>query len=127
YLKVIATHAAVDYFRRNPSQRSDIPLDKVPEPKAEDIDADRKVQLQEVQACLLRVTKGPTGDRDRALFRLYYSHGLTAKAISQIASIGLSCEGVESVLGRLRLALRNCLLQQGHPKKGEAHERTTSP
>ena len=121
YLKVIATHAAVDYFRRKSNDHNTISLDKAPEPEAEDSDPDRAILLQEIDQCLHRVTEGGMRDRDRAVFRLFYLQGLTAKAISQIPAVGLSCEGVESLLGRLRAALRDCVKprnrQKDHPNE----------
>jgi RNA polymerase sigma-70 factor, ECF subfamily len=126
YLKVIATHAAVDFFRRRTRDRFNISLDKTSEPE-DNTDLDREILLQEVEACLLRITEGPARDRDRVVFRLYYVQGLTAKAISQIPSLGLRGDGVESLLGRLRQALRHCLRLQGGLSKEKQHERLPSP
>ncbi len=126
YLKVIATHAAIDYFRRNSTDRFNVSLDNAPEPE-DNPDPDREILLQQVDACLLRITEGPKQDRDRAVFRLYYMQGMSAKAISQIPSLGLRCEGVESLLGRLRKALRDCLEVQGGPSREKQHERIPSP
>jgi RNA polymerase sigma-70 factor, ECF subfamily len=117
YLKVIASNITLDYFRRTKRERLNISVDQTPEREAKKVDIDREILLQEVGACLFRITEGPTRDRDRAVFRLHYAQGLTANAISQIPSLDLSCDGVESLLGRLRQALRDCLRQQRRPQK----------
>ncbi len=125
YLKVIATHAAVDFFRRRTRERFNISLDQTSEPE-DNTDLDREILLHEVEECLLHITEGPERDRDRVVFRLYYIQGLTAKDISQIPSLGLKCDGVESLLGRLRQALRDNLRLKNGPWKENQHERLPS-
>jgi len=120
YLKVITAHAVLDYFRRNKNEKLNIPLEKAPEPETSGADPNRELLLQEIERCLERTTDGTTQERDRTVFRLYYAQGLTAKAISQIPCVGLSCEGVESLLGRLRQAVRDCLRLRQQPEAGEA-------
>jgi hypothetical protein len=47
--------------------------------------------------------------RDRLVFWLYYRHGLTSQAISSLKFASLSSSGVESLIRRLTLIVRNCL------------------
>ena len=118
YLKVIAANAATDFFRRRTRERSDIEWENVPEPEAKNTDPDRKILLEEADACLVRITEGTTQGRDRVVFRLYYMQGFTAQRISEIPSVGLSCKGVESLLGRLSQALRDSLRPKARPRQG---------
>lgn len=118
YLKVVAAHAATDFFRRRKRARSDVPLEEIPEPAAGNTDLDREILLQEVDACLLRITEGSTRDRDLMVFRLHYVQGLTAQSISAIPAVGLTCKGVESLLGRLRQTLSDSLRRKSHPREG---------
>ena len=48
----------------------------------------------------------PNFTRDFAIFWLYYRQGLTSKAISELAAIGLGVKGVESTLLRLTRLVR---------------------
>jgi RNA polymerase sigma-70 factor (ECF subfamily) len=107
YLKVITSHAVLDCMRRHKMDRLLIPFEDAPELSG--TDTHREIQIREIEKCLVQVTQGPTGDRDRMIFNLHYRQGLTANAISRIPSIELSCKGVESLLGRLRRALQRCL------------------
>lgn len=122
YLKVIASHAVLDHFRRK-NGGIHISIENAPEPRTDAADIDRAVLLREVRECLKQVTAGSHGERDSAIFYLYYLQGITAKAISHLPTVDLSCEGVESLLGRLRRALRECLglsKRPLRPQDGEA-------
>jgi RNA polymerase sigma-70 factor (ECF subfamily) len=46
------------------------------------------------------------GERDRALFWLYYRQGYTAEEIARLPSAGLTAKGVESALRRVTVWLR---------------------
>ncbi len=63
---------------------------------------------------LLKLRRDQVSVRDRNLFWLYYRQGLTAQAISQIPSIGLSAKGVESAIARLTRLLRDVIVD-GRP------------
>ena len=54
----------------------------------------------------LRSAPEAVGDRDRALFWLYYRHGFTAEEIARLAAAGLTAKGVESAVRRVALWLR---------------------
>jgi RNA polymerase sigma-70 factor (ECF subfamily) len=55
----------------------------------------------------LRSAPKEIGERDRALFWLYYLQGYTAEEIAGIPGVGLSAKGVESALRRVTVWLRN--------------------
>jgi DNA-directed RNA polymerase specialized sigma24 family protein len=52
------------------------------------------------------------GERDRALFWLYYRQGLTAEEIAGLAGAGLTPKGVESALRRVAKWLRGEVQRQ---------------
>src|SRR5208282_5519122 len=60
------------------------------------------LQLEQVDKILRQVTEG----RKRMIFWLRHRQGLTASEIASIPSIGLTTEGVESVLMRLTTMIR---------------------
>lgn len=64
---------------------------------------------------LLRLYPKQVSARDRQLFWLHFDQGLSPKAISSIASMGLTTDGVESALVRLTRLLRETVVH-GKPK-----------
>jgi len=54
----------------------------------------------------LRSATGPTAERDRTIFWLYYLQGLTADEIAGLPGSDLSAKGVESALRRITAWLR---------------------
>ena len=65
--------------------------------------------MQEIDRLLTEVTQNEHGCRDRAIFRLYYRQGFTARSISQLPGNRLNQKGVEAVLYRLVRAIRDVL------------------
>ena len=55
---------------------------------------------------MLKAAPGPTAERDRNLFWLYYLQGLTADEIAALPGSELSAKGVESALRRVTTWLR---------------------
>lgn len=112
YLKVVATNIAHDFFRRQSAVKRGAEKTTSVE-EAADLPApfqemERRLSLMEIDKMLLTQTKEKdNGSRDRAVFRLYYRHGLTAQAISGLPGIGLNSKGVEGVLHRLTKAIRH--------------------
>ena len=111
YLRIVACNVARDHVRaqiaeKRGSGRVDAPGDDVlaqaPDPATAGAAADHKILLGQIDHCLATGGRG----RDRSIFWLYYRHGLTAKAISEIPSLGLSQKGVESLLYRLTRVVR---------------------
>jgi RNA polymerase sigma-70 factor (ECF subfamily) len=54
----------------------------------------------------LRSAPETIGERDRALFWLYYLQGYTAEEIARLSGAGLTAKGVESALRRVTVWLR---------------------
>ena len=114
FLKTVATNVVEDYFRGLTSQKrgsghadDDIETAKIPAPSNRGIKpAERAVLLREVAECLSENASDPNFTRDYTIFWLYFRHGLTAKAISQLPGIELNVKGVESVLVRMTCLLR---------------------
>lgn len=78
---------------------------------------DREILMREIDATLSQIAAGPQLQRSRRIFWLYYRVGLTASAIAALPSIGLSTEGVESIIFRLTRLLRE-ELDRNSPKQG---------
>jgi RNA polymerase sigma-70 factor (ECF subfamily) len=112
YIKTIAINVARDHFKAAHSQKrgsggTSQLLENV-EPFAENgslgsKDAmERELLLKEIDHCL----EGPEQERDRLIFWLYYQQGLSARAIADLPTIGLTAKGVESAIFRLTLMVR---------------------
>lgn len=73
-------------------------------------------QLLQLADKLLHGT-GPTAQRDRLIFYLYFVHGLSVSQVAHIGGIRLSRSGVEKVLTRIERQLRSLALgRSGHPE-----------
>jgi RNA polymerase sigma factor (sigma-70 family) len=122
FLKKVAHNVVEDYFRTSYSQkrgsgREEEDLETVtaiaapgPDPATE---TERNILLGQVARCLDDCAQDPNFRRDSTIFWLYYRHGLTAKAISQMPAIGLTVKGVESTLLRLTRMVREKLNEKG--------------
>jgi RNA polymerase sigma-70 factor (ECF subfamily) len=111
YLKVVATNVAHDFFRRRSAAKrgaeKTASVEEAADLPAPFQDMNRRLSLVEIDGMLMAQTKQrDNGSRDRAVFRLYYRHGLTAQAIAELPGIGLNSKGVEGVLHRLTKAIR---------------------
>lgn len=67
---------------------------------------ERGLLLSEIDKLLRQKLSGASSARDRRVFWFHHRHGMTAKAISSIPAIGLSEKGVESVLFRLGVVVK---------------------
>jgi RNA polymerase sigma-70 factor (ECF subfamily) len=67
---------------------------------------ERELLLKEIDHCLEGCLAGPEQERDRLIFWLYYQQGLSARAIADLPTIGLTAKGVESAIFRLTLMVR---------------------
>jgi RNA polymerase sigma-70 factor (ECF subfamily) len=112
YIKVIATSTAQDFFRRRLALKrggtQTTALDREPILDQEGL-VEQTIALAEVDRALGDATQSKNGRRDRAIFRLYYRHGLTATAIADLPGVELNPKGVEAVLHRLTKTLRSSL------------------
>jgi RNA polymerase sigma-70 factor (ECF subfamily) len=73
---------------------------------------ERKILIQQVDACLKTLPSGACSERDQRIFWLYYRVGLAASAIADLPSIGLTTKGVESTLVRLTKQIRQRLVEK---------------
>lgn len=116
YLKIVACNVARDHARaavaeKRGSGRVDAPGDDVlahaPDPATERNAADLAILLEQIDRRLASGTEVAARGRDRSIFWLYYRQGLTARAIAELPSIGLSQKGVESTIYRLTRMVRD--------------------
>ena len=120
FLKTVAFSVVQDHFRASfAGKRSPGRQEKLREEVHSQIasgsggvsDIERGVLLREIDEHLRTASLPEARERDRWIFWLYYRHGLTARAISQIPAIGLSQKGVESTIGRLTRHVRRCMAE----------------
>lgn len=132
-LRVTAANAARDYYRalRSSKRGSGHRQEDVAEVENFVCDSHATGSKQIETEILIRqidewlaASSSPTADRDRRIFWLYYQRGLTAEAIAAISIFGLTVKGVESILHRLKKAVRLALVNghggtptEGYPEK----------
>jgi len=130
YLKVVTANLVLDHFKAAHSIKRDsgaggVAADPQPSARPDPIGAagvtersERKILMREVDALINRLAAGPHLKRDRTVFWLYYRVGLTANAIAELPSIGLSMKGVESTILRLTRLLRQEISRGGADSSG---------
>jgi RNA polymerase sigma-70 factor (ECF subfamily) len=111
YIKVFTANLVHDHLKAVRSRKrgglsrtvpvESVELGSAPNAPFEAASIERNLLIQQVNSCLCAAVSGPTADRDRRIFWLYYRAGLTASAIAALPSIGLSTKGVESIILRL--------------------------
>lgn len=117
FLKVVAANVVHDHFKaalaakrgvsRTEAIAEPFHIDlKTPGTESFDL-VTQRLQLDQIDKVLRQVTAGKDQERKRAIFWLRHRLGLTAREIAQIPSIGLTTEGVESVLMRLLAAIQS--------------------
>jgi RNA polymerase sigma-70 factor, ECF subfamily len=116
YLKVVAANVVHDHFKsalagkRGASQTEAMAELVEIDPKTKGSDTvssiHRKLQLEQIDKVLRIVTAGRDQERKCLIFWLRHGQGLTASEIAALPSVGLSTEGVESVLLRLTVMIR---------------------
>lgn len=116
FLKVVAANVVHDHFKsalaaKRGAGLTDAIMEPVQlEPRAPGADSfeavSRRLQLERVEKILRQVTAGKDQEKKRIIFWLRHRQGLTASEIAAIPSIGLTTEGVESVLMRLAIMIR---------------------
>jgi RNA polymerase sigma factor (sigma-70 family) len=129
FVKVTVANLIRDRFRkeRSPTQRpggglisADTMLEQVPDMRHAKV-VERNLLIREIDEILKRKLTGPNASRDRKVFWLYHRHELTAKAIAAIPTFGLTEKGVESAILRLRILVKQELMEP----KGIAAEGTS--
>lgn len=115
YLKIVACNVARDHARASLADKrgsgrvagaADEVMAGALDPATERGAADTRILLEEIDRCLT-ASEAAAGARDRSIFWLYYRQGLTARAIAELPSIGLSQKGVESTIYRLTRMVRD--------------------
>jgi RNA polymerase sigma-70 factor (ECF subfamily) len=126
-LRIVSASVANDYFRRLYSVKrggnvTTMPLvEETPLPSAANARQTAQMQRSVLLSQLdqkLRSAPDVIGERDRALFWLYYRQGFTAEEIAGLFAAGLTPKGVESALRRVATWLRGEI--QGQKTQGHA-------
>ncbi len=122
-LKVVAANVAHDHFKsalagkRGASQTESIGEPVQIDPRTQGTDTvdcvHRKLQLEQIDKILRQVTDGKDQERKCMIFWLRHRQGLTASEIAALPSVGLTTEGVESVLLRLSVMIRGRVKGKG--------------
>ena len=116
FLKTVASNVVMDHFRVKGSKKrgglqEDISLDEAaaftPSSRSSVRQVDHEITIHEADEILKSLASEPNFVRDYCIFWLYYRYGFTAKAISELPSIGLTVKGVESTLLRLTKLVRS--------------------
>lgn len=121
YIKVFAANLARDHFKTSRALKrggatvtDSLDAEAVSGTVAERMSlsetVERKLIIEKVAGLLAAGTSGPSAERDRQIFWLYYRVGLTAGGIASLPKIGLSTKGVESILLRLTRQVRQQLV-----------------
>jgi RNA polymerase sigma-70 factor, ECF subfamily len=128
YMKTLAVNTVLDQARAIASRRKLIkPQDETSgsqdleiamDPASGLSRIDQNVLLRQIEAMLRRVGNGKESERDRAIFWMYYRQGMTARAIADIPTLGLTVKGVETVIHRLTSHIRHeMFVSSGHRNK----------
>jgi len=136
FLKVVAANVVHDHFKaalaakrgagQTEALTDPVQMDpKIPATNSFDV-VGQRLQLAEVDKILTQVTAGKDQERKRAIFWLRHRQGLTASEIAAIPSIGLTTEGVESVLMRLAAMIRGYIITSRSRPRSEGFGRTKS-
>ena len=120
FLKVVAANVVHDHFKSAlAAKRGAGQTEAITEPiqidrttaGADSFDVvSRRLQLEQLDKILKQLTAGKDQERKRTVFWLRHRQGLTASEIAAIPSIGLTTEGVESMLMRLAIMIRGHLI-----------------
>lgn len=117
YLKKVAANVALDHFKaamadkRGAGQIDAIDDLVLFDPKTAGNDGEaeifRNLQIGKIDVILTKALTGKDGQRNRTIFWLRYRQGFTASEIAAVPAVGLTTEGVESVLLRLVNMIRS--------------------
>ena len=111
YLRSFAANTARDYYRRKRAEKRGAERTTSIEDAPNEI-VGAKVPTPETAILIEQVDRVLDADSNgRTIFWLYYQQGFTAREIAQIPAFRLTVKGVESVIRRLTLLVRqqmNC-------------------
>jgi RNA polymerase sigma-70 factor (ECF subfamily) len=109
FVKVVSASVTLDYFKRIGTEKRRAEVSLADDPPEQPV-TERGFQTALLMSDVERAFAGiDLDERDRAIFWLYFRHGLSAKEISSIGAFNLSIKGVESCLHRLTSLLREHL------------------
>lgn len=125
YLKVVTANTAHDYFKaRNATKRgAGRPSEDLAAAESaggrEEAGSQKRIErdllLGKVDEFLRFRISGPSAERDRTVFWLYYQQGMTAQAIASLPYIALTTKGVESLIWRLTRLVQSELVAVSGP------------
>lgn len=102
YLKVVTANLIIDIIRPLPDPAKTVePSEILPAQHFDAESTENEIFFNKVDRILRARGNGPQEQKERAIFWLYYRHGMTAKEIASIPGIDLTVKGVESCLFRL--------------------------
>jgi RNA polymerase sigma-70 factor (ECF subfamily) len=119
FLRVLAANVVHDHFKsalaaKRGAGQTEAIVETVQRTKTTGTDSfdavSQRLQLEQLDKILTQLTAGKDQARKRTIFWLRHRQGLTASEIASIPSIGLTTEGVESVLMRLAAMIRSHLI-----------------
>jgi RNA polymerase sigma-70 factor (ECF subfamily) len=134
YIKTTAVNVAHDHFKsryslkRGSGEATQLREGFEPEARSESHGGQRAIEreilLKQIDRCLEICTQGPEQERDRLIFWLHYQHGMSARAIAELPTVGLTAKGVESAIVRLTRVVREHIVDlrsevSDSPKRGE--------
>src|SRR5438552_3741034 len=110
-------HKRPNECRRKHSDSPDFAVSENPKgARLEEPVAERRLLAEEVWKITLRTIKNMSGSlyaRDRRIFELYFSQGLSVHSIARLKAIGLSKTAVEKVLNRVKNHVRAAIAAKG--------------
>ena len=125
YVKVVTANVVRDHFKasytkkRGAGHLEQMEDDFVPAAGEDSAGSaksiERAVLIQEITRHLDICADGPDKERNTRIFWLHYRAGLSARAIADLAGIGLTTKGVESIIIRITKELRE---RMAEPKFG---------
>jgi RNA polymerase sigma-70 factor, ECF subfamily len=116
FLKVVAANVVHDHFKAALAvKRGAGQSEAVAEPVQNEVPAPRhpfdlvshRLQLEQIDKALRQVTAGKDQERKCTIFWFRHRQGMTASEIASIPEMGLTTEGVESMLLRLAAMIRD--------------------
>lgn len=109
YLKVVTVNLVYDHFRKkHPVDDKTDELNPAIIP-GRGSNSDDDLFFQKIDKILRERGNGPQEKKERAIFWLYYHHGMTAKEIASIPAMNLTIKGVESCIFRLIVYIKKML------------------
>jgi len=117
YLRVVTINAVYDHFRKeHPIDENTVELNEATN-AAKGGHNENEIFFREIDNILRQRGNGPQEEKERAIFWLYYRHGLTSKAIASIPAMNLTVKGVESCIFRLTVYVKQAVVKRKQEEK----------